>query len=801
MALLVISLLLLSTAFLSEAIDSVGTVPDLKLGSQKRKLKIPGVSPNCGFGTSCGVEGFYNETEEQALMSVRGSTGTSYLRAVVFGKYEGGLWTPHESVKEPYKGETMPPRVRSYSDRIEKDIGIRPLVEMRGYVPAVLNLRRIDSETPLEYDGDLRIFFSGAPFMTDYSLDYDVYTYGEDMLESARNVDDPSNLEIPEGYAGWLRDIADEAAGDATPPYGKIKNVISYLKENYSYNLEYPPAPAGVDPVEWFLTGSREGVCTHFNSALVLLARSLGIPARLAGGYLIQPEAEAQLVYTGQRHAFSEIPFEELGWIIFDATPAAGCSECEGVEGDGEEPAEEERADTCSPTDSVYNQSSCVDCVNNCTRLSPEGGAGPEVDLFEISGVTGSDYLRTMVGERYDGLWNLVRPDPQPYGGGPISYPVSGYADDPTYAFTISPLKEMGGFIPTALYTNELWLDAEVERYQDQLIFFSTEVFREPYSLSITSFEFDYGIIDGAVTVSDPRYLNVPEDLLDGFRSIALDATSGTGTPYEKLKALEAFLRSNYEYDVNYTRAPEGVDPVGWFLFHEGRGVCTNFNSAFVLLARSLGLPARLVVGYAIDPSAEWQVVNAVQAHSYSEVPFEGIGWITFDATASGGESEAAGEGDGEGLEPVDEVFNQTECEDCVCNCTKMDPEGGVPPEVDLFQIYGVAGTAYLRTMVGEAYDGTWGMIDPSPETHENEVIRHQVSGYASAQTRRFMVAPVVDMGGFIPSTLYVNELDLGWPLQRYPEHQIFFSNRRFNTSYIVSYTQYDYDPETLKGA
>jgi hypothetical protein len=63
-------------------------------------------------------------------------------------------------------------------------------------------------------------------------------------------------------------------------------------------------------------------VCTNFNTALTLLARSLGVPARLVTGYLVDPAAETQSVETTQAHAYTEVLFDDLGWIVFDATPA-----------------------------------------------------------------------------------------------------------------------------------------------------------------------------------------------------------------------------------------------------------------------------------------------------------------------------------------------------------------------------------------------------------------------------------------------------------------------------------------------
>ncbi|MBA7475977.1 hypothetical protein ES707_11352 [subsurface metagenome] len=812
MALLAISLLLLSTAFLSEAIDSVGIVPDLKMGPEPGTTNKSG-TPSCGLGQNCDVKKFLNESYKMAILSVEGQPGTSYLRAVVFGDYEGGVWSPPRSPRKPYIGEKILIGVSSYSERTSRNIEITPLVNMTGYIPLTLNLKSIIADIPLQYVRDLLIFYSETPFNSNYSFSYDVYSYDEDLLESARVVVDPSYMEIPIEHAGWLTELAEMITANSSTPYGRIRSIISFLKENYVYNLVYPPAPEGVDPVKWFLMGSKEGVCTHFNSALVLLARSLGIPARLAGGYLIRPNLDIQLIYTEQKHAFAEIGFKELGWITFDATPAAGCSECEGSEGgdrdDGDKPG------TCRPRDSIYNRGNCTDCVNDCTKLSPEDEENLDLDLFEINGITGSRYLRTMVGERYDDeLWSMERPNPQPYIGLPIAYAVSGYVDSSRFDFSVTPLVEMGGFIPTARYTDSLSRDSGMQHYADQLIFFSEDIFVETYFISGSNFEFDHEILRNAVTVLDSRYLDMPYDLYIELIPLALEATSGAETPYDKLVALETYLKSNYVHSINYTRAPDGVDPVEWFLFHEMRGTCANFNSAFVLLARSIGLPARYVVGYAIDPNSKWQVVHARQSHGYSEVPFEELGWITFDPTPAAGCSECEGAGcskcgggDGDAgdkpgtCSPCDSIYNQSSCTDCVNNCTKLSAEGGLPPKMDLFQIHGVTGVPYLRTMVGESYDGVWDMAESSPEDYEGGVIGHEVHGYISSWNQRFMVSPLVEMGGFIPVTLYVTELDIDWPIQRYPEQQIYFSSAIFNSSYLVSSVRFEYDQETLRGA
>ncbi len=132
-----------------------------------------------------------------------------------------------------------------------------------------------------------------------------------------------------------------------------------------------------------------------------------------------------------------------------------------------------------------------------------------------------------------------------------------------------------------------------------------------------------------------PEYLQLPDNITDRTKQLAEDITEDIASPYLKSKAIESYLKENYTYDLDYERAPDEYEPNDWFLFEEKKGVCSNFNSAFVMLSRSVDIPARLVSGYAIDEGEEEQTVFADQAHAWSEVKFKDLRWITFDATGS----------------------------------------------------------------------------------------------------------------------------------------------------------------------
>ena len=106
---------------------------------------------------------------------------------------------------------------------------------------------------------------------------------------------------------------------------------------------------------------------------------------------------------------------------------------------------------------------------------------------------------------------------------------------------------------------------------------------------------------------------------------------------HEKMNILCNFLRL-YTYTENPGELPDRVDEPGEFLdyllFESGRGYCTHFATAFVLLARAEGLPARYVQGYAVDTNGERELpVYSSMAHAWPEVYFDGVGWIPYEPT------------------------------------------------------------------------------------------------------------------------------------------------------------------------
>jgi len=142
----------------------------------------------------------------------------------------------------------------------------------------------------------------------------------------------------------------------------------------------------------------------------------------------------------------------------------------------------------------------------------------------------------------------------------------------------------------------------------------------------------------------EEAYLALPYGLPQRVVELAQEVTAEAETPYAGALALEAYLRS-FPYDLEVAKPPEGRDVVDYFLFDLQRGYCDYFASAMVVMARSVRIPARLAVGYAMgryDPQQGAYIVTEKDGHAWPELYFPGYGWIPFEPTSGLGVLERA---------------------------------------------------------------------------------------------------------------------------------------------------------------
>lgn len=131
-------------------------------------------------------------------------------------------------------------------------------------------------------------------------------------------------LQLPEIDAR-ITGLARQATERATTPYDRAAALENYLKTKFAYTLDLAGNP-GKDPLAHFLFETRAGHCEYFASAMTVMLRTLGIPAREVNGFLpgeYNDLAGDYIVRASDAHSWVEAFFPGYGWIVFDPTPAA----------------------------------------------------------------------------------------------------------------------------------------------------------------------------------------------------------------------------------------------------------------------------------------------------------------------------------------------------------------------------------------------------------------------------------------------------------------------------------------------
>lgn len=131
-------------------------------------------------------------------------------------------------------------------------------------------------------------------------------------------------------------------------------------------------------------------------------------------------------------------------------------------------------------------------------------------------------------------------------------------------------------------------------------------------------------------------YGQVPE-LSNEVETLLAEITEGAETDYEKVCLIESWLASHvYTLDVGIKN--KGINSesefLDYFMLENTEGYCTYYATAFVLMVRAEGIPARYIQGYRVPSSGKKEIeVMSDMAHAWPEVYFEGVGWIRFEPT------------------------------------------------------------------------------------------------------------------------------------------------------------------------
>lgn len=291
------------------------------------------------FGSSFTVDGSF-VSNNRAALEVAANRGL-YLRAVTYDVYTGRGWERSEGAKRdvaagdllftqgtperPENGQAFEPETITIAFR--QSLG--RTVFTAGYPVRVFLPTRVHETANAPVLGGLE-----APnaFAADES--YELVVAISDATEAElrdAGTEYPevvSNLFLDDGrVTPGVADLAAMITDGAETPYDQAKVLADYLSgdDSFTYSPQAPVPRAENDLVDFFLLDpdhGRIGYCEYYASAMVMMARSLGIPARLATGFAPGERTEEglYLVREANAHAWAELYFPGYGWQIFEAT-------------------------------------------------------------------------------------------------------------------------------------------------------------------------------------------------------------------------------------------------------------------------------------------------------------------------------------------------------------------------------------------------------------------------------------------------------------------------------------------------
>lgn len=145
----------------------------------------------------------------------------------------------------------------------------------------------------------------------------------EDSLDYPPDIQ-AAYLQLPSTLPQRVRDLAARITEGANTPFEKALRIQDYLRLTYPYNLDVPPPPSG-DAVDYFLFDVRTGFCSYYASAMAVMLRAEGVPARVVSGFAMGQydyDRNAYRVPASAAHAWVEVYFPSYGWIEFEPTAA-----------------------------------------------------------------------------------------------------------------------------------------------------------------------------------------------------------------------------------------------------------------------------------------------------------------------------------------------------------------------------------------------------------------------------------------------------------------------------------------------
>lgn len=345
--------------------------------------------------------------EDTPVMQVR-TSGRTLLRGTIKNEYDGHAWADSTSGRR-----YLYVNPRFYALRRDLFDQKRPSDAIRAQLPAgetITVLMRADAASTLyltqrfsalsghdivpyfspasEVFGTRSLAFGDSYTFTGLRLSGDTPGIREAVLAAAHHSDAYADtvradyLALPDGVETDVYALAGQITQDAQTDFDRAAALCAYLRSAYPYTLAQNVPPAGRDFVSWFLLDEQQGYCTSFATAMAVMARMVGLPARYIEGYAAVPDSDSVARVTQQQaHAWVEIYFSGFGWLPFDPTPgtndAGGTLPSDDPEGDSPTPSP---SPTATPTPSPSPAPDASPSPTPSPSPEPDSTPTPEPD-------------------------------------------------------------------------------------------------------------------------------------------------------------------------------------------------------------------------------------------------------------------------------------------------------------------------------------------------------------------------------------------------------------------------------------
>lgn len=283
---------------------------------------------------------------EQVVFVVSAPPGRRYYwRSRIFDIYDNGRWVPGATtrltVEQGPLNVVQEPTFLGGRDPIQQQFTIG--LNASRLIYAAPQPARIDlpTRTDLRYapDDEIRASMNISVIRPTRVLRRgDTYTVTSLMSSATANQLRAAGTGYPEWLARMYLQLSPSitdrtirlaqaivAEAGAVTPYDQARAIESWLRTNILYNEAIPQPPRSQDPVDWVLFDLRQGYCNYYASAMVMMLRGLGIPARMAAGFAQgewDPAQNAYVVKERDAHTWVEVFFPGYGWIEFEPTAA-----------------------------------------------------------------------------------------------------------------------------------------------------------------------------------------------------------------------------------------------------------------------------------------------------------------------------------------------------------------------------------------------------------------------------------------------------------------------------------------------